>query len=175
MNNKGNKANKGKKGGDKQDYLKKKRSRGNFKKNFGGKKFKVSFKQEEPVEDITNIIEERDEGISKDLVKIGKYWEGMNLIEPKVTKDKIVVLEQLGCFIAIVDDMLKIFDLNDLSLKRSIKQVRINFYPKDEETFNTFVFNSKRNEIICAMSNSSIRVFDFNTGKSLKFLKVFIH
>jgi hypothetical protein len=100
---------------NKKDYLKKKTNRKNFK---GKGEFKLNYTQnEEFVEE--GIPEEQ----SKELVKIGKHWEGVNLIEPKNTKEKIIVIESLSCFISIVDDCLKVFDINDLSLKKTIKQV----------------------------------------------------
>src|SRR5690242_1647801 len=93
---------------DKQDYLKKKRNRKSFK---GNGKFKVNYTKEQNYE----VEETAPEEQSKELVKIGKYWEGVNLIEPKNTKEKIIFQESLGVFISIVDDCLKVFDINDLS------------------------------------------------------------
>jgi hypothetical protein len=111
----------------KQDYLKKKTNRSNFKRNNNNKeKFKVRFREQETEyteENINYEKQEEEQGLSKDIVKVGKYWEGKNLIEPKNTKDKITILENENLLISIVEDSLKIFDLNDLSLKTTIKQV----------------------------------------------------
>ncbi len=68
------------------DYLKK-RNRGN-KQNFKKKSFKdkdylIDFKQKEEV-----MVETE---INRDLIKIGKHWEGRNKIEPKNTSGKIYI------------------------------------------------------------------------------------
>ena len=67
--------------------------------------------------------------------------------------------------ISIVENSLCIFDLNDLSLKNIIKQ--------DEEKYQAFSVNQERRQIICSMSNSNIRVYDYDTLKCIKIVKVY--
>lgn len=43
---------------------------------------------------------------------------------------------------------------------------------KPEETFVAFNYNAKKNEIVCAMNNSLMRVFDITSGKCIKIWKV---
>merc|ERR1711957_516108 len=52
----------------------------------------------------------------------------------------------------------------------TLKTIKTFSYP--EESFSTFNYNSNKNELVCAMMNSSIRIFDISTGKSTKMWKL---
>jgi hypothetical protein len=104
------------------DYLKK-RNRSNKaqynKKNHGQKEFAIEFNH-------PNI--EEVETKEKEVMKIGKHWEGINKIEPKNTTGKLYFYEKENVFLSIVENTLRIFDINDLKLLKTIKQVSINYY-----------------------------------------------
>jgi hypothetical protein len=99
------------------DYLKK-RNRNNKNsfnnKKFGQKPFNIEFNTYNYEEVETN---------SRDLIKIGKHWEGINKIEPKNTSGKMYYYEKENVFLSIVENTLRILDINDLKLLKTIKQV----------------------------------------------------
>lgn len=101
------------------DYLRK-RNRGNNKqfnnKKHGQKPFSIEFNEQ-------NYEENQTQTQSNDMIKIGKHWEGINKIEPKNTAGKIYFYEKENVFLSIVENTLRIFDINDLKLLKTIKQV----------------------------------------------------
>jgi hypothetical protein len=100
------------------DYLRKRnRSNNHYNKNKNGQKpFSIEFSQ-------PNIDENETPAQSNDIIKIGKHWEGINKIEPKNTSGKIYFYEKENVFLSIVENTLRIFDMIDLKLLKTIKQV----------------------------------------------------
>jgi U3 small nucleolar RNA-associated protein 13 len=94
--------------------------------------------------------------VSEDTIKIGKFWDGKTLIEPKNTKGKLFLIEKpdKNLTISQVGDGLYILNTDDFSLVDKLYQ--------NEENILTFTYNNKKNEIYCAMENSLVKVFDFN-------------
>lgn len=118
------------------DYLKK-RNRGGT-KNQGmkkdGKNFSVKYnKDEAPAneefenmnEEIQFIPDNEDKKImNEELVKIGKFWEGKNLIEPKNTTGKFAFNLKDKTLLSQVENSIHILDIENLSTIKIIKQVR---------------------------------------------------
>ena len=104
------------------DYLKK-RNRSNknhFNKNKNGQnQFSIEFNQANNEEVAVAMNNEKN----RDLIKIGKHWEGLNKIEPKNTTGKIYFYEKENVFLSMVENTLRVFDIYTLNLIKTIKQV----------------------------------------------------
>jgi hypothetical protein len=114
----------------KKQFLKK-RNRSNNSKNLQhfkkNKKFGIKYSNNPQVnEDIMftgDGAEYPSSNADNETTKLGKYWEGQNLIEPKNTFGTLGIFESDQNIFSIVDEKLHILDINDLSIKKVIKQV----------------------------------------------------
>lgn len=147
------------------------------KKNYdgkdGGKKsyaIKFSKKADSQRENELVVSENRtDELISDNLIKIGKYWDNKNVIEPKNTLGNLHFIENYNntnenYTLSIVGESLHIMNTYDFTVKRIIKH--------PEEQILSFTYNEIRKEIICCMNNSLVRIFDFESTKCVKVWKL---
>jgi U3 small nucleolar RNA-associated protein 13 len=139
------------------DYLKKRKR--NQSKHTKKNNFSVKIKkQEKNYEEIQFLPTEDISVIPEEFLKIGKFWQGSCLIEPKNTSGKLVFIEEDNLILSQVENELHIINQTDLNLIKKISQ--------KEESILAFTYNSKKKEIICSMSNSLIRVYDlFNVNK----------
>lgn len=111
------------------------------------------------------------ETISEDLIKIGKFWDGKTLIEPKNTMGRLTFIESTSFnpnnfTLSQVGDGLYILNSEDFSLLDKIMPT--------EESIVSYTYCQRKNEIICSMSNSLVRVYDLTLGaiKSKKVWKL---
>jgi U3 small nucleolar RNA-associated protein 13 len=151
---------------------------GKFSNSSGGNKnkgfnVKINKHKSNPIEEsITfdpNALGTSDT-ISEELIKIGKFWDGKTLIEPKNTMGRLTFIEgantnnTLNNFtLSQVGDGLYILNSEDFSLLDKITP--------NEESIVSYTYCQRKNEIICSMSNSLVRVYDLTVG-SIKSNKV---
>lgn len=160
--------------GNKSDFLKKRnRSNKKFSKHSSndGNQYKIEINkntEEENINENENVNTIEKTQTNQELVKIGKYWNGSVLIEPKNTSGKITFDENKGVFFSIVGEGLRIFEIENLS---QVKERGI--IQQENESVVSYCYNNiRRNEIICSMSNSLIRVFNLDTLKCIKTWKL---
>jgi len=140
--------------------------------NFNKKNFSIKYSKKSDQGRVSEYIGNQntsDDLISENLIKIGKFWESKNLIEPKNTLGTLQFIENYNntnenYTISIVGDSLHILYTKDFSIKKVIK------YP--EEQIISFVYSDAKKEILCCMNNSLVRVFDIETLKCLKVWKL---
>ena len=72
-----------------------------------------------------------DHQVSKkkyDVIKIAKFWEQKQIIEPVNTQGKIIFSEKDKYLFSIVGNQLKVFDMFNLNLIKNFEQVNFLFY-----------------------------------------------
>jgi len=76
-------------------------------------------------DDLYNL--NNNQGLNKkdDVIKIAKYWEPKQIIEPINTQGKLVIWEENKYLFSIVGNELKILDLFTHALIKAFNQVRI--------------------------------------------------
>lgn len=97
---------------------------------FGNKNFKQNFnkKFENNYDDDLGYNENRNQSNKKeDVIKIAKYWEPKQIIEPINTQGKVVISDDNNYLFSIVGNELKILDLFSNTLIKSFNQVNFKF------------------------------------------------
>ena len=138
-------------------------------KNTGNKNFAIKFSKKSRDNDYTLNQNSAEDCVSDNLIKIGKFWESKNLIEPKNTQGTLHFIENYNntdenYTLSIVGDSLHILNTSEFTIKNIIKQA--------EEQIISFVYNEPKREIICCMNNSLVRIFDMDTTKCVKAWKL---
>ena len=96
--------------------------------------------------------------------KIAKYWKGTNLIETKNTNGDIEYISQMNCILSLSNGKV-------ISLEISSLQITKTFSSPDEDVVG-FVYNAKKQEVICLMNTSMLRVFDYESEQCINKFKL---
>lgn len=96
---------------------------------FGNKNFKNNFeKNYENYDDDMGYSQNKTQSNKKDdVIRIAKYWEPKQIIEPVNTQGKIAISDENNYLFSIVGSELKILDLYTYALIKSFNQVCFNF------------------------------------------------
>ncbi len=98
---------------------------------FGNKNFKkyLDKNYENNYDDDLEYNENRNKSNKKnDVIKIAKYWEPKQIIEPINTQGKIVVSDDNNYLFSIVGNELKILDFNSYALIKTFSQVKFTIF-----------------------------------------------
>lgn len=150
---------------DNKDFIKKRhRSKSNKKgqNNYTIKYKDIQKKGQNYDEDVT--FNKEDEGMHdyEASLKIGKFWKDKVILDPKNTSGRFAFHDKQ--IFSIVGSKIHVLDQDTLNFIKAIHQ--------ENESIVNFAHNSFKNELICSMDNSLMRVFNVETGKCIKAWKV---
>jgi U3 small nucleolar RNA-associated protein 13 len=141
----------------------------NKNKHISDKEFNIKYQKTNKEEDM-NVEFQKEKNDTMDnsveQLKVGKDWKSEEILEMKNTTGTILINEDKGIMFSIVEDSLRILDINTLKTLKIIRQ--------PEEQIMAFTYNTFRDEIICSMNNSLMRVYDISseTPKCVKIWKL---
>lgn len=139
-------------------------------KHFKNKKQNKSFtiKKQINKEDDGILLDEAKDNLTDQQIeqttKIAKFWKGNCIIETKNTGSDLIFIESLNTIYSISNGKVLALDINSLQTTKT-------FESPNEEVF-AFAFNKNKNELICLMNTSMVRIFDVETGNCVNKFKL---
>lgn len=129
-----------------------------------GKKFEIEFSQnnQNTNDDVNMDIESKENLIEEE--KIGKYWEKNVIYSPSYTHGSIDIVNKDSLLSNIGD---KLVFLNSESFQSGSKSISF-----EGESIITFISIYKTSLVVCSLDNSLIRVYDTETNKTTKIIKL---
>lgn len=134
-----------------------------------GKKNKEDFsiKQQKEDSNISFLLNQDERNENNERVpdfKIAKHWEGKKVIETKNTAGLIAYLEEEQVLLSIANGSLLVLERDTLNIIKTISIFK--------EEIVSFAYNKLKKEIICQMSISMIRIFDYDSGTQINSFKL---